>query len=64
MVGIICSSFFHWYSIHDSKMYITRIKCNSRRLHVVSKIQVDQTPILFFLKMPKNTIQISGNEET
>ena len=30
MVGIFLSSYFRWYNMHDSRMYITHINCDSR----------------------------------
>jgi len=30
MVGIFLSSYFRWYNMHDSRMYMTDINCDSR----------------------------------
>mgnify|MGYP000725364375 CR=1 FL=1 len=63
MVGIIFSNYFLWYYRHASRMYITHIKRNSRTLYVVSTIQGGKTSLVF-LKITKNTIQVSGKKET
>jgi len=42
-------------------MYITRIKCYSGTLYVVSKIQGSKFKVVFN-EMTKNTIPVSGNK--
>ena len=39
MVGIFFSSSFHWYYIHDSRMYTSQIIRNSRTPFAVSIVQ-------------------------
>ena len=62
MVGIVCSSSFHWYYINDSRKYITNIKRNSRTLYLVSKIH-KRSNFQVFPILTKKSIQVSGNEK-
>jgi len=57
MVGILFSSSLHWYNIHDSRMYITHMKHNSRTLyiHVVSKIQGWVSNLMSFFSKRRKT---------